>query len=157
MKEAEAYKSLLKERELLLATEATLKEFRQEVSARTIPELNKFASELVSGFTNGKFIGVTITDDFNVLAHFKEGSTREAQLLSGGEFSAVALAIGLAMSKVFSGSSSSLILDEAFTAYDPNNLDATIKTIQSSMGAQQIIIIAHNDSVDAIADYRIAL
>lgn len=157
LKEAEAYKSLLKERELLLATEATLKEFRQEVSARTIPELNKFASELVSGFTNGKFIGVTITDDFNVLAHFKEGSTREAQLLSGGEFSAVALAIGLAMSKVFSGSSSSLILDEAFTAYDPNNLDATIKTIQSSMGAQQIIIIAHNDSVDAIADYRIAL
>ena len=90
-------------------------------------------------------------------ANFGTGETREVSLSSGGELSAVSLAIGLAMAKVFGGATSTLILDEAFTAYDPRNMDATIKTIRSVMDAQQIIIIAHNDAVDVVADYQIEL
>lgn len=155
--DAEAYASLLQEKESIHYAEATLKEFRKAVAATTIPRLTQFASELIAGFTNGAIIGITITEDFNILAHFATGETREVQLLSGGELSAVSLAIGLGIAKVFGGTTSALILDEAFTAYDPRNMDSTIKTIRSIMNAQQIIIIAHNDTVEAVADYRVEL
>lgn len=157
LKGAKAYESLLKEQESNLQAQATLEEFRRDVTAATIPQLSQFASELITGFTNGTILTITITEDFNVQANFGTGETREVSLLSGGELSAVSLAIGLAMAKVFGGSTSTLILDEAFTAYDPRNMDATIKTIRSVMDAQQIIIIAHNDAVDAVADYQIEL
>lgn len=157
LKDAKAYGSLLKEQESNLQAQATLEEFRRDVTAATIPQLSQFASELITGFTNGTILTITITEDFNVQANFGTGETREVSLLSGGELSAVSLAIGLAMAKVFGGSTSTLILDEAFTAYDPRNMDATIKTIRSVMDAQQIIIIAHNDAVDAVADYQIEL
>ena len=157
LEEAKAYESLLQEKELILTIEKALKEFRADIGAEALPSLTKYASELIAGFTNGKIIGVTVTEDFNVYAHFSSGETREASLLSGGELSAVSLAIGLSMSKVFGGSSGALILDEAFTAYDANNLEATVKTIRGAMGAQQIIIIAHNDTVDAVSDYHIRL
>ena len=157
LEEAKAYESLLQEKELILTVEKALKEFRADIGAEALPSLTKYASELIAGFTNGKIIGVTVTEDFNVYAHFSSGETREASLLSGGELSAVSLAIGLSMSKVFGGSSGALILDEAFTAYDANNLEATVKTIRGAMGAQQIIIIAHNDTVDAVSDYHIRL
>lgn len=157
LKDAKAYESLLKEQESNLQAQATLEEFRRDVTAATIPQLSQFASELITGFTNGTILTITITEDFNVQANFGTGETREVSLLSGGELSAVSLAIGLAMAKVFGGSTSTLILDEAFTAYDPRNMDATIKTIRSVMDAQQIIIIAHNDAVDAVADYQIEL
>lgn len=157
LKDAKAYESLLKEQESNLQAQATLEEFRRDVTAATIPQLSQFASELITGFTNGTILTITITEDFNVQANFGTGETREVSLLSGGELSAVSLAIGLAMAKVFGGSTSTLILDEAFTAYDPRNMDATIKTIRSVMDAQQIIIIAHNDAVDAVADYQIKL
>lgn len=157
LKDAKAYESLLKEQESNLQAQATLEEFRRDVTAATIPQLSQFASELITGFTNGTILTITITEDFNVQANFGTGETREVSLLSGGELSAVSLAIGLAMAKVFGGSTSTLILDEAFTAYDPRNMDATIKTLRSVMDAQQIIIIAHNDAVDAVADYQIEL
>lgn len=157
LKDAKAYESLLKEQESNLQAQATLEEFRRDVTAATIPQLSQFASELITGFTNGTILTITITEDFNVQANFGTGETREVSLLSGGELSAVSLAIGLAMAKVFGGSTSTLILDEAFTAYDPRNMDATIKTIRSVMDAQQIIVIAHNDAVDAVADYQIEL
>ena len=157
LKDAKAYESLLKEQESNLQAQATLEEFRRDVTAATIPQLSQFASELITGFTNGTILTITITEDFNVQANFGTGETREVSLLSGGELSAVSLAIGLAMAKVFGGSTSTLILDEAFTAYDPRNMDATIKTIRSVMDAQQIVIIAHNDAVDAVADYQIEL
>lgn len=157
LKDAKAYESLLKEQESNLQAQATLEEFRRDVTAATIPQLSQFASELITGFTNGTILTITITEDFNVQANFGTGETREVSLLSGGELSAVSLAIGLAMAKVFGGPTSTLILDEAFTAYDPRNMDATIKTIRSVMDAQQIIIIAHNDAVDAVADYQIEL
>lgn len=157
LKDAKAYESLLKEQESNLQAQATLEEFRRDVTAATIPQLSQFASELITGFTNGTILTITITEDFNVQANFGTGETREVSLLSGGELSAVSLAIGLAMAKVFGGSTSTLILDEAFTAYDPRNMDATIKTIRSVMDAQQIIIIAHNDAVDAVSDYQIEL
>ena len=157
LKDAKIYESLLKEQESNLQAQATLEEFRRDVTAATIPQLSQFASELITGFTNGTILTITITEDFNVQANFGTGETREVSLLSGGELSAVSLAIGLAMAKVFGGSTSTLILDEAFTAYDPRNMDATIKTIRSVMDAQQIIIIAHNDAVDAVADYQIEL
>lgn len=157
LKDAKAYESLLKEQESNLQAQATLEEFRRDVTAATIPQLAQFASELITGFTNGTILTITITEDFNVQANFGTGETREVSLLSGGELSAVSLAIGLAMAKVFGGSTSTLILDEAFTAYDPRNMDATIKTIRGVMNAQQIIIIAHNDAVDAVADHKIEL
>ena len=157
LKDAKAYESLLKEQESNLQAQATLEEFRRDVTAATIPQLSQFASELITGFTNGTILTITITEDFNVQANFGTGETREVSLLSGGELSAVSLAIGLAMAKVFGGSTSTLILDEAFTAYDPRNMDATIKTIRGVMNAQQIIIIAHNDAVDAVADHKIEL
>lgn len=155
--DAVAYASLLLEKESIHYAEATLKEFRKAVTATAIPRLTQFASELIAGFTNGTIIGITITEEFKILAHFANGKTREVQLLSGGELSAVSLAIGLGIAKVFGGTTSTLILDEAFTAYDPRNMDATIKTIRSVMNAQQILIIAHNDTVDAVADYRVEL
>ena len=157
LKDAKAYETLLKEQESNLQAQATLEEFRRDVTAATIPQLAQFASELITGFTNGTILTITITEDFNVQANFGTGETREVSLLSGGELSAVSLAIGLAMAKVFGGSTSTLILDEAFTAYDPRNMDATIKTIRGVMNAQQIIIIAHNDAVDAVADHKIEL
>lgn len=155
--EVTAYESLLVERDKILAVEGVLQETRAKMSAETVPLLNEYASELVAGFTSGAICGVTVGDDFTITAHFSGGGSRDAALLSGGEAAAVSLALGFALSKVVGGGSNALVLDEAFTAYDANNLESTVRTIRSQMGARQIILIAHNDVVDSISDQQICL
>ena len=155
--EVAAYGSLLVERDKILAVEGVLQETRARMSAETVPLLNEYASELVAGFTSGVICGVTVGDDFTVVVHFSGGGSRDAALLSGGEAAAVSLALGFALSKVVGGGSNALVLDEAFTAYDANNLESTVRTIRSQMDARQIILIAHNDVVDSISDRQICL
>ena len=155
--EAAAYESLLVERDRILAVEGVLQETRARMSAEAVPLLSEFASELVVGFTSGVICGVSVGDDFGVEVHFAGGGSRDVALLSGGEAAAVSLALGFALSRVVGGGSNALVLDEAFTAYDAGNLESTVRTIRSRLGARQIILIAHNDLVDSISDRQVCL
>jgi DNA repair exonuclease SbcCD ATPase subunit len=147
------YKDLLKSVEVASSTVSLLDEFRENRIKNSIPLLEVYASDLLNRFTAGKFSRLIIDGKFNTTVVLADGTERAVGLLSGGELSAAAIAlrIGVAM-LLHSGSSSNLIiLDEVLVSQDTERAELILSTIKDVCQGQ-VLLIAHNDAIDAIAD-----
>jgi exonuclease SbcC len=154
-KEASRRKVLLAEVESKTTAATSLDEFRRDRLARLTPELSEVASDFVSKMTDGKYTSIMLDEDFTHILTDSSGAERPVAWLSGGEESAVALALRVAIGEVLAGQKGGLlILDEALTAQDVNRRQATMAAIRAL--PRQIITINHvseaTDMVDLVAE-----
>lgn len=157
--EAEKYGNLLRNQEALNHSLGVLSAFRQKVVDTSIPIMVSYASTLLGRFTQGTFVGVNITSDFAITVTRASGETVDVSLLSGGELSAVSMALGVAVSMMLSngGGLNTIIFDEAFVSQDAARVDSILSTIKDVCDGGQVILIAHNDNIEAIVDTLINL
>lgn len=137
------------------AAAKALEEFRRNRLAHLGPEMSEVASDFVSRMTDGRYIAVELDEDFTPILTEASGAQRPAAWLSGGEESAVALALRVAIGEVLAGQRGGLlILDEVLTAQDTQRRQATMGAIRAL--PRQIITINHvsesTDMVDLVAD-----
>jgi DNA repair protein SbcC/Rad50 len=153
--EEESRKLLLAEVEAKTTAATTLDEFRRDRLARLTPELSEVASDFVSRMTDGKYTSVLLDEDFTPILTDASGAERPIAWLSGGEESAVALALRVAIGEVLAGQRGGLlILDEALTAQDASRRQSTMGAIR--VLPRQVITINHvseaTDMVDLVAE-----
>jgi exonuclease SbcC len=137
------------------AVALALDEFRRDRLARLAPELSEVASDLISRMTDGKYTAIELDEDFTPILTESNGTQRPSAWLSGGEESAVALALRVAIGEVLAGQRGGLlILDEVLTAQDQFRRQATMAAIRAL--PRQIITINHvseaTDMVDLVAE-----
>lgn len=150
-------KSLMKHLEVSTGNVAVLSAFRENKILNAIPQITDYASDFIRKVTEGKFTDIEIDSKFNINVSTDEGSTRDISMLSGGERDAVALCLRLAISIMLSGGEQSLmILDEPITSQDSNRAELMLNTIES-MNDGQVIIVAHNEIIQSIADNIVPL
>jgi exonuclease SbcC len=107
--------------------------------------------------TNGEFVEIRLDDDFKASVITAGGDERQVSWLSGGEESAVALALRLATAFLITGGSSELLwLDEPLTAQDADRR-AAILSLLRKLPIKQIILINHAQEAQDIVDYEITL
>lgn len=149
---------LLSKLEVSEGTVGILDVFKEHVILSAIPQVTDYASDLVMKISDGRFVAITIDDEFNIKVEDRSGTVFDVSQLSGGETSLVAICIRLAISVMLSGGSPSLlVLDEVLTAMDSDRAQAILESMQDMAGDGQIIIVAHNEIVKSIADKVIDL
>ena len=141
------------ERDSRLAS--TLDEFRRDRLARLAPEISEVASDLVAKMTEGKYTTLELDEDFTPILTESNGTQRPSAWLSGGEESAVALALRVAIGEILAGQRGGLlILDEVLTAQDTFRRQATMDALRAL--PRQIITINHvseaTDMVDLVSN-----
>ena len=134
-----------------------LEKFRQDVVSSIAPELSDNATELISSMTNGDFTEIKLDDDFKASLVDSQGVERPVAWLSGGEESAVALALRLGVASLITGGTPELLwLDEPLTAQDKDRR-ASILSMIRSLPTNQILLINHAQEAQDIVDYEITL
>lgn len=134
-----------------------LEKFRQETVSSIAPELSDNATELISAMTNGDFTEIKLDDDFKASLVDSQGVERPVAWLSGGEESAVALALRLGVASLITGGTPELLwLDEPLTAQDKDRR-ASILSMIRSLPTNQILLINHAQEAQDIVDYEITL
>lgn len=154
----EKYKKLLNSVEVSLNTVNVLEEFRIERIKSSVSILEQYASEFLAKFTDNKFSGITLDTKFNATILLPDGTERAIGLLSGGELSAAAIALRLAIAFLLGSDDNKnlLILDEVLASQDSSRVESILDSIKETIKGQ-VILIAHNDSIKSIADKVIEL
>lgn len=157
-RELKKHRELLKSLETSTLTLETLTEFRANRVKTVLPAIEATASELLSRFTDGKFIGLKLDEKFNASVVLSSGIERPVGLLSGGELSAASIALRLAISTMLNGSDGRglIILDEVLVSQDADRSDLILSTI-GEVCEGQVVLIAHGEGVTAIADKKVEM
>jgi DNA repair protein SbcC/Rad50 len=140
--------------EVKVSTRNALDDFRKDRIARIAPELSEVATDFVNRMTNGDYTAVTLDEEFTPIITDATGRERPVSWLSGGEESAVALALRVAIGELIAGHRGGLLwLDEVLTAQDPQRRAAMMAAIRE-LPHRQVITINHvseaTDMVDAV-------
>ena len=145
-------KELLVAQERKALTTEVIDKFRKDSIASLAPELSDRATELISAITNGAYTEIRLNDVFDVTVVSSTGEEREVSWLSGGEESAVAFALRLAIAFLITGDNPSLLwLDEVLTAQDADRRASMLTTIRS-LPIDQILVINHTEEAADIVD-----
>lgn len=155
--EQEARMKALQQQEVAQASVSVLSGFREHLAQDAVPRITDTASDLMDEITDGAFVSIDMDEKYNITVTTGDGRVMDVHALSGGEQSAVAISLRLAISEMLSGGEPSmLILDEVLTAMDDTRAQSILTTIQDA-GHGQVIIIAHNDIIRSIADTVVML
>lgn len=124
-------------------------QLRQELNARVRPELAELASSFLTQITDGRYTGLEIDDDYNVLV-LDEGE--EKPVISGGEEDVANLVLRVAISQMIADRSghplSILVLDEVFGSLDVDRRENVIGLLHGlSDRFEQVILITHIETV----------
>ena len=154
---SENYERLHNQITIMNLTNQSLIKFKEQRIKNSIPELTDIASEILARFTDNKFTQLILTDKFETFVVTENNVKRPVSQLSGGELSAAAIALRLAIALFLNnGQQHLLILDEVLTAMSSDRSQLILETITSLTNAQ-IILIAHNDGINSFADKVIHL
>lgn len=161
-----ATQAVLEKEQALIAAKATalkrleeksavsdlLDEYRKERVGRIAPELSETATDLISEMTNGRFVEVTVKEDFATYVTKDDGFEYLVSELSGGEKSVVALALRIAIGSLITGDNAGLLwLDEVLPAQDAGRRDAILGVLRS-LPIQQIVMINHTHEAEDVVD-----
>lgn len=135
-----------------------ISEFREERIKNSVPVIEVYASDLLNRFTEGKFTRLSMNEKFEATVYLADGTSRAVGLLSGGELSAAAMALRLAISMLLnSGAGQNLIvLDEVLVSQDVNRAELILATLKEVFKGQ-VVLIAHNEAIDSVADKIVTL
>lgn len=143
--------------EQIVATTEVLDKFRKDSIARLAPELSDYATSLISEMTSGAFTEIILDENFTPSVTDSEGNTRPVTWLSGGEESAVALALRLSIAFLITGGNPELLwLDEVLTAQDADRRQAMLGMIRA-LPINQILIINHTQEAADVVDKTVTL
>jgi len=139
-------------------THEVVAEFREARIRNSIPVIEVYASDLLSRFTEGKFARLSLNQKFEATVYLADGTARAVGLLSGGELSAAAMALRLAISLLLNSDAGQnlMILDEVLVSQDTNRAEQILVTLKE-VSKGQVILIAHNEAIDSIADKIVTL
>lgn len=147
----EARQTAMVEAEQARLTAVSLAEFREDRLARLAPELSEIATDFLTRMTDGKYTRVELDEEFTPILTDEDGWDRPVSFLSGGEESAVAMALRIGIGEVVAGRRGGLlILDEAFTSQDANRRAAMVSELRAL--GRQIITINHVSEATDMAD-----
>ena len=148
---------LLKKQQQVALTTDVIESFRSETIAALAPELSETATSLISEMTNGDFTEIRLDDEFNPSVIDSSGIERPVSWLSGGEESAVALSLRLAIAFLITGGDPQLLwLDEVLTAQDADRRNTMLSMIRR-LPINQIIMINHTQEAGDIVDKAIEI
>ncbi len=143
--------------EQITATTETLDKFRRDSIGRLAPELSDYATSLISEMTSGAFTEITLDENFTPSVTDSEGNMRPVTWLSGGEESAVALALRLSIAFLITNGNPELLwLDEVLTAQDADRRTSMLAMIRA-LPINQIIMINHTQEASDVVDKMITL
>lgn len=132
-------------------------DFKKSKIESAIPELSELTSDLVRSFTDNDFQDVIIDRDFSISVTKSNGQVLLVNALSGGEESVVAIALRLAISLFLNDNSNGLIvMDEVLVSQSKNREQNILDTI-ANLNNSQIILIAHSDLANSLADKTFSL
>lgn len=106
--------------------------------------LNKTASELIAGITDGAYTSMTVDENLNVFLNTRKKLVPLEQV-SSGTMDQVYLALRLAAAKLIQKDTDQmpLIFDDSFALYDDKRLKSALKWILKAYGGQIIIFTCH--------------
>jgi exonuclease SbcC len=138
--------------EMKSAVKSALDAFRKERIAALAPELSEAATDLIPAMTDGKFVAIELDEEFTPVITDDQGMQRPVAWLSGGEESAVALAMRLALGEIIAGTAGGLLwMDEPQTAMDAARRPAMMSVVRSIPGRQPIQV-SHVSEASDMAD-----
>lgn len=150
-------KELLEAQERKALTTELIDKFRKDSIASLAPELSDRATELISAITDGAYTEIRLNETFDVAVVNANGEERDVSWLSGGEESAVAFALRLALAFLITGDQPTLLwLDEVLTAQDPERRASMLSTIRS-LPIDQILVINHTEESTDILDHVVTV
>jgi DNA repair protein SbcC/Rad50 len=150
-------RKLIEKQQALTLTSEMLNKFRLDTISSLAPELSETATNLISEMTNGDFTEIRLDEEFNAYLTDAHGIERPSTWLSGGEESAVALALRIAIAFLITGGNPSLLwLDEVLTAQDADRR-STMLTMIRQLPIQQIIMINHTQEAADIVDKTVEI
>lgn len=156
-KAKEEYDEISTSLEIANSTTRLLSRFKEERARYSVPMLTVIASDILNRFTDGELMQVMLSETFDVSVRTKDGQIRLVKQLSGGELSSVSIALRLAIALFLQeGRSGLLILDEILVSMSEERATLILTTIQE-LSNSQIIFIAHNGSVNSVADRIVEL
>lgn len=129
-------------------------ELRDQLNASTKPELEQFASEMLSELTDGRYVKIVLNDKFQPTLYDDDVGKK---VISGGESDVLALALRIGMTKLIQEKSGQqlclLILDEVFGSLDPVRRQSVIQQLDALRGQfEQILVISHIEDINEAAD-----
>lgn len=150
-------KDLARQQETRSLTTEVIEKFRKHSIASLTPELSNRATDLISNITNNMYTEVTVGEDFDITVKNSAGSIRKISELSGGEESAVAFALRLAVGLLITGGTPEfLFMDEVLTAQDTDRRASMLETIRA-LPTRQIMMINHTQDAQDIVDKSITV
>lgn len=155
----ERYEKSVNTYEKIASSSKIVSGFRENLIEEVVPEISLKASALLQKFTDGKFVGIYLDKSYKAQVEQADGVRIDVGLLSGGELSAVALSLRLAIAMIsHKGESvSTMILDEVLVSQDESRVENIVNTIKESLDGQ-VILIGHNgDVISSIADKIVEL
>lgn len=155
----ERYEKSVSEFEKVTSSSKMVSSFREKRIEEVVPEISMTASTLLSRFTDGKFVSMNLDKSYKAQVEQSDGVKVDVGLLSGGELSAVALSLRLAIALISQKgeSATTMILDEVLVSQDENRVENIVTTIKDVLDGQ-VILIGHNgDVISSIADKIVEL
>lgn len=152
VKAQKKYDELTSQMKLSAVSSSVMSTFKVDRIKFAVPTIEMYASTILSQFTDSKFTQLKMDGKFNISVITSTGKERQLAELSGGELSAVAIALRLSISMLLSGADKNIIiLDEVLVSMDEVRARKIMETISSTTNSQ-IIFIAHNADIDSVAD-----
>lgn len=152
VKAQKKYDELTSQMKLSAVSASVMSTFKVDRIKFAVPTIEMYASTILSQFTDSKFTQLKMDGKFNISVITSTGKERQLAELSGGELSAVAIALRLSISMLLSGADKNIIiLDEVLVSMDEVRARKIMETISSTTNSQ-IIFIAHNADIDSVAD-----
>ncbi|MEB3760284.1 MAG: SMC family ATPase [Desulfurococcales archaeon] len=155
IKEAE---DLLKKLDILFYIKEVYKKAPEMIYRRKLRALREEITRVFSGF-GLDYVDVEIIDTpqgVEFLLRNRDGIASTPEMLSGGEKTAFALALILALNRVLTGNIGFLILDEPTRNLDEERrkmLVEILRNIKSELGiVKQLVIVTHDDDLRDAAD-----
>ena len=132
-------------------------QLRAELNARVRPELSDLASMFLNDVTDGRYTGLEIDENYNVIV-LDEGE--EKPVISGGEEDIANLVLRIAISQMIAERAgqqlSVLFLDEVFGSLDLERRDSVINLLHKLEDRfDQVVLITHVETIREGLDHTI--